>query len=121
MLILALFIRTLRPISALQILLNQIRTLALWTLFGNRLAPSHKIALGIQVTAIESLATLRPPLNDIALMARRTGHANRVLLHVFASWIIGTSDEFAKAAKLLHQLTVASGAIFFIRRLLLLP
>ena len=113
MLKLALFIRTLCPVSTLQIFFNQIWTLAIRANFFNRLTPCHKLAFRVFVAAVEILASLGTAFNNIAFFAQWAVHSNGVLLHVFAGRIVGTSNELPKSAELLHQLVVATRAFFF--------
>src|SRR5579862_5690758 len=115
MLVLALVIRTLCDRSGLQPFFDQVARSALWALLVERLAPGDEVALRIAVAAVERLPALRTALHNLAFRAVRALHADRLLLDVFAVFVIAARGEFAEAAILDHQVLPASGA-FFIER-----
>src|SRR5579884_321785 len=102
--------------SRFEILLEQVRTTALWTLLGNRLVRGSEVALRIIRTAIEDVAaTPRFLLDQLAVFALRTLHADEVLLHVLAFRISAAGDELAIASVTQHHIASALRADFFQR------
>src|SRR5579885_2624255 len=109
--------------SGLEPFFDHVGAAALRTLFGNRFAPRHEIAVGPSVAAIEGLAALGTPLHHFALAALRALDPDGLLLDVLARRVIAASGELAVAAGLEHQIVAALRALLIERLIgfLLLP
>ncbi len=108
-------ISALRDRTRFQVLLYQITAAAFGTFLRNGLTPSDEVTLRIAVATVESSTALGPPLNDFALRAIGTRHADGLLLDELAFRIITASHELAVAPEFLHQVAIAIGALLFER------
>ena len=73
----------------LRCLLKQKRGVTFWANFQDRLVPINAIAGGIRTTAVKHFAALRLLDYQLPLASGPgTGDASRLLLDVFALWII---------------------------------
>src|SRR5262249_55053598 len=96
----------------LQPLLDHVGTAALRALLLHRLTPGDKGAVGIAIAAVEGLAALGPPLDNLAFRTIGAFHPDRFLLHVFAGRVVAAGGEFTEAAILHDHLVAALGAGF---------
>src|SRR5664279_5280957 len=101
---LALRVGTLPHRAALQPLLHHVRTAAVRAFLSHGLTPCDEFTIGIPVAAVEGLALLRSPLNDLAFAAFGALYPDGLLLDILAGGVIAARGEFAKPAGLQHQM-----------------
>src|SRR5882762_3548282 len=96
-LVLAFFIVTSNDRPRFQKLLHKIRIPAIGALLWNWLMRGSELALRIISTPIKRVALARPLLDNSAVLAQRTLHADEVLLDVLAVRIAAARSELAIA------------------------
>src|SRR5258707_8957098 len=114
-LIIALFVRAGNYGAGLQVLQNQIFAAATCTLLRNRPVRRGEFALGIIPASIKCIALARPLLDEFAILALGTLHADKVLLHVLAFRIPAASRELAVPSVADHHIAPAFRALLIQR------
>src|SRR5271166_3872611 len=105
--IVELFVRAGDHWPGFQIFLDQVFAATARALFRDRLACRGELALRIIRAAIERVALARALLDEVAVFALRTLHADEVLLDVLALGISAARGELAETAMTDHHIASA--------------